>query len=133
MNDILTVTLNPALDLSTATDRVIAGPKLRCDPVAVDPGGGGINVARVVQALGGPNGRRVDVYALQVVGHEKNRILLALKSPLQMEKTSAPERLHALRRRLGLAVDHHRMRNTEPTLVATMDSLVETCQRWEIR
>ena len=90
-------------------------------------------VARVVQALGGPNGRRVDVYALQVVGHEKNRILLALKSPLQMEKTSAPERLHALRRRLGLAVDHHRMRNTEPTLVATMDSLVETCQRWEIR
>ena len=53
MKDILTVTLNPALDLSTATDRVIAGPKLRCDPVAVDPGGGGINVARVVQALGG--------------------------------------------------------------------------------
>lgn len=53
MNDILTVTLNPALDLSTATDRVVAGPKLRCDALAVDPGGGGINVARVVAELGG--------------------------------------------------------------------------------
>ncbi len=53
MNDILTVTLNPALDLSTAADRVVAGPKLRCDPIDVDPGGGGINVARVVATLGG--------------------------------------------------------------------------------
>ncbi|MBU2959419.1 1-phosphofructokinase family hexose kinase [Citreicella sp. C3M06] len=53
MNDILTVTLNPALDLSTSTDRVVAGPKLRCDAMNVDPGGGGINVARVVAELGG--------------------------------------------------------------------------------
>lgn len=53
MTDILTVTLNPALDLTTTADRVVAGPKLRCDPLTVDPGGGGINVARVVAALGG--------------------------------------------------------------------------------
>ncbi|MBN9885998.1 1-phosphofructokinase family hexose kinase [Salipiger abyssi] len=71
MNDILTVTLNPALDLSTTADRVVAGPKLRCDPVTVDPGGGGINVARVVAELGGrarafvalagPNGMRLEM------------------------------------------------------------------------
>ncbi|MBE9637585.1 1-phosphofructokinase family hexose kinase [Salipiger mangrovisoli] len=54
MRDILTVTLNPALDLATTTDRVVAGPKLRCDTPSVDPGGGGINVARVAAELGGP-------------------------------------------------------------------------------
>lgn len=53
MTDILTVTLNPALDVATSTPEVVAGPKLRCtDPVS-DPGGGGINVARAVRFLGG--------------------------------------------------------------------------------
>lgn len=50
---ILTVTLNPALDLSTATDRVVAGPKLRCEAPVIEPGGGGVNVARAIRALGG--------------------------------------------------------------------------------
>ncbi|WP_353473635.1 1-phosphofructokinase family hexose kinase [Salipiger sp. H15] len=54
MRDILTVTLNPALDLSTSADRVVAGPKLRCTAPSADPGGGGINVARVAAELGGP-------------------------------------------------------------------------------
>ncbi len=50
---ILTVTLNPALDLSTATDVVRAGPKLRCDIPRFDPGGGGINISRAIGILGG--------------------------------------------------------------------------------
>lgn len=54
MRDILTVTLNPALDLSTAAERVRPGPKLRCDAPLAEPGGGGINVARVAAALGAP-------------------------------------------------------------------------------
>jgi len=50
---ILTVTLNPAIDLETTTPEVVPGEKLRCvDPVR-DPGGGGINVARAVVQLGG--------------------------------------------------------------------------------
>lgn len=53
MTDILTITLNPALDLSTSAESVRPGPKLRCTEPSVDPGGGGINVARVVAALGG--------------------------------------------------------------------------------
>lgn len=52
-HDILTVTLNPALDLSTETDRVSPGPKLRCAAPLVEPGGGGINVSRAVAYLGG--------------------------------------------------------------------------------
>lgn len=50
---ILTVTVNPALDVSTATERVTSGHKLRCGPSRLDPGGGGVNVARVIQRLGG--------------------------------------------------------------------------------
>ncbi|SFG80964.1 6-phosphofructokinase 2 [Palleronia marisminoris] len=50
---ILTVTMNPALDLATAAERVVPGPKLRCDAPRIDPGGGGINVSRLVQRLGG--------------------------------------------------------------------------------
>ena len=50
---ILTVTVNPALDVSTSTEQVISGHKLRCGASRLDPGGGGMNVARVVQRLGG--------------------------------------------------------------------------------
>ena len=53
MKDILTITLNPALDLSSQTGHVEAGPKLRCAHPDEDAGGGGINVARAVRTLGG--------------------------------------------------------------------------------
>lgn len=53
MPAILTVTLNPALDVSASTAQVRATRKLRCHAVQRHPGGGGINVARVVHRLGG--------------------------------------------------------------------------------
>lgn len=53
MTPILTLTLNPALDLATTTASVVPGPKLRCSAPVVDPGGGGINVARAIRILGG--------------------------------------------------------------------------------
>lgn len=49
----MTLTMNPALDLSTSTDRVVSEHKLRCGPTRLDPGGGGINVSRVVHLFGG--------------------------------------------------------------------------------
>jgi len=53
MPAIVTITLNPALDISTTTDKVIPSTKLRCEEPRYDPGGGGINVARAVHLLGG--------------------------------------------------------------------------------
>ena len=53
MRSILTLTVNPALDVSTSIDLVTSGQKLRCGPTRLDPGGAGVNVARVVQRLGG--------------------------------------------------------------------------------
>ena len=49
---ILTVTLNPALDLTTDTGKVESGYKLRCGPARLDPGGGGVNVSRAIAKLG---------------------------------------------------------------------------------
>jgi 6-phosphofructokinase 2 len=49
---IVTLTMNPALDITTDTDRVIPTDKLRCGLPRYDPGGGGINVARIAHVLG---------------------------------------------------------------------------------
>lgn len=53
MPRIVTVTLNPAVDEYTRVDRVLPARKLRCDAPRSSPGGGGINVARMIANLGG--------------------------------------------------------------------------------
>lgn len=50
---ITTLTINPALDVSTSTPTVMAEHKMRCGPNRLDPGGGGVNVSRVIARLGG--------------------------------------------------------------------------------
>lgn len=50
---ILTVTMNPALDVSSSVDRVLPEEKLRCGPSRFDPGGGGVNVSRAIRNIGG--------------------------------------------------------------------------------
>ena len=50
---IVTLTMNPSLDKSSSVDHVIPERKLRCKPPRYEPGGGGINVARVIIRLGG--------------------------------------------------------------------------------
>lgn len=62
MTDILTIALNPALDVATSCDALQPSHKLRCTHAERFPGGGGINVARVVQRLGG------DCMALYLAG-----------------------------------------------------------------
>ncbi|MDO8366049.1 MAG: PfkB family carbohydrate kinase, partial [Saprospiraceae bacterium] len=50
---IATLTLNPALDKSTAVDHLAPEQKLRCGPLQLDAGGGGINVSKAIHRLGG--------------------------------------------------------------------------------
>ena len=50
--DIVTVTINPAIDIFVNVGRVEPTRKLRCSAPKRDPGGGGINVARVAHRLG---------------------------------------------------------------------------------
>jgi 6-phosphofructokinase 2 len=87
---IVTLTLNPAVDVSTSTERLVPEHKLRCTPERRDAGGGGINVARVLRRLGespravfpvgGPNGNVLeelvaaeDVAYIAVPIHGKTR------------------------------------------------------------
>ena len=49
MTVIVTLTFNPAIDVSTSIERMMPFHKLRCAEAQRDPGGGGINVARVLR------------------------------------------------------------------------------------
>lgn len=62
MTRIVTVTLNPAVDLACSADGVNPTHKIRTFDEHIDPGGGGINVARVLHALG------ADVLAVILAG-----------------------------------------------------------------
>ena len=53
MSDIVTITINPAVDIFVSTARVEPTRKMRTSAPKRDPGGGGINVARVAFRLGG--------------------------------------------------------------------------------
>lgn len=50
---VVTITLNPAVDIAADVETVRPDVKLRCDAPQFDPGGGGINVARAITKLGG--------------------------------------------------------------------------------
>jgi 6-phosphofructokinase 2 len=72
MTDIVTVTPNPAVDVSMSVEKIIPVRKLRGSEPRRDPGGGGINVARVIKRLGG------DVCAIYPVGGSTGDVLRKL-------------------------------------------------------
>ncbi|MEF9602797.1 PfkB family carbohydrate kinase, partial [Paracoccus sp. PXZ] len=98
---ILTITLNPALDVTTAARQVVPDVKLRCEAPRFDPGGGGINVSRAIRAMGG------DSTALVALGGATGQRIAAL-----LEETGIP--LHTLpapgETRQSLTVDDRTIR-----------------------
>jgi 6-phosphofructokinase 2 len=84
MPEILTITMNPALDVSTSTEKIMAAHKLRCAPETLHPGGGGINVARVLRRLRG------DCLALYPAGGFKGQILRQLLDDEQVPSHCVP-------------------------------------------
>lgn len=77
---VLTITMNPAIDVNTEADDVHTNQKVRCEKPDYDPGGGGINVARVLQRLG------VEVDAFYLAGGVTGNFLEYL---LEAENVSA--------------------------------------------
>lgn len=69
---IVTLTINPAVDVSTSVKKMVPFAKMRCAPAHRDPGGGGINVARVLKRLG------IDVSAIYPAGGASGKLLGAL-------------------------------------------------------
>ena len=73
---ILTLTMNPAIDISAEVDEVAHTRKMRCSNVVREAGGGGINVARVLRRFGAeliavyPVGGPVGQLLRDLVDHE---------------------------------------------------------------
>jgi 6-phosphofructokinase 2 len=72
MAHVVTLTMNPSIDLSVSLERVLPFHKLRCAEGRRDPGGGGINVARVMKRLG------ADVTAIYAAGGTLGQLLREL-------------------------------------------------------
>lgn len=53
MTKIVTITFSPCIDKSTSVPFIVPEKKLRCAAPSLEPGGGGINVARAIKKLGG--------------------------------------------------------------------------------
>jgi 6-phosphofructokinase 2 len=66
---VVTLTLNPAVDLASTAENVVPTHKIRTFNEQVDAGGGGINVARVIRALGG------EALALIMTGGATGRLI----------------------------------------------------------
>jgi len=89
---ILTITLNPTVDAASETKRVQPTRKIRTFDESFHPGGGGINVARVIHRLGG------DVTALYarggVMGAVLDHLLLRRGVPHQTIEISGNTRIN---------------------------------------
>jgi 6-phosphofructokinase 2 len=82
--DIVTLTINPAIDIFVNVTRVEPTRKLRCSAPKRDPGGGGINVARVAHRLG------ADVLPIYPIGGQIGKLLHRLVEREDIESLVTP-------------------------------------------
>lgn len=95
MSDIITITLNPAIDKNYTVERLAPEHKLRCPNPRIDPGGGGINVSKALKELeseslavffsGGRNGAYLEdllkelslnIYPIQIKGETRESVVI---------------------------------------------------------
>lgn len=97
---IVTITLNPCIDKTVSVEQVLPDCKLSCTNVQEYPGGGGLNVARVVSRLGadvcaywtcgGENGRRLGEFLdEEKVPHQPITISEAVRENLIVREESS--------------------------------------------
>ena len=77
MSSIITITFSPCIDKTTSVPSLIPERKLKCNSPKMEPGGGGINVARAIKKLGGdataifPSGGYTGKYFNHLMEQEK--------------------------------------------------------------
>jgi 6-phosphofructokinase 2 len=107
--EVLTVTVNPALDVSMTVDHLIPERKLRAVDDRREAGGGGVNVARVLDRLG------VEARALAVAGgHIGDELLTRMRAE-------------------GLRVVEHRIDETTRESVAITEASTGRQYRFSVR
>jgi 6-phosphofructokinase 2 len=84
MPRIITLTMNPAVDVSVSADRVEPIRKIRCRMGRRDAGGGGLNVGRVAHRLG------ADVTAVYPTGGIVGHLLKTLVDEEGLESVTIP-------------------------------------------
>lgn len=109
MPAIFTVTFNPCIDVNTNVEELRPEIKLRCSEPLVQPGGGGINVARAITKLGGhanalfpcggANGQRlktlleeekVGFIAVSITGNTRENIIVTERSTGNQYRLNMP-------------------------------------------
>ncbi len=129
---IVTLTLNPAVDLASTAETVIPTHKIRTTNEHIDPGGGGINVSRVIHALGG------DTLALVLAGGATGHLIAEMLREAEVPTEILPL---AGRSRVSLTVydrstqQEYRFVPEGPTvspdeLRATLDAIGKTRGAW---
>ena len=77
MPKIITITFSPSIDKSASVKKLVPEKKMHCSASKSEPGGGGINVARVIHTLGGnvravfPSGGITGAHLNQLLKNEK--------------------------------------------------------------
>lgn len=84
MKPIVTLTLNPCIDASSEADKVQPRRKNRISNERFDPGGGGINVARVLKELGG------SAHAIYLAGGLTGLTLDKMIDEIGLSRTTIP-------------------------------------------
>jgi 6-phosphofructokinase 2 len=88
---ILTITLNPALDVTTSIDRLRPRQKLRCSVPRYDAGGGGANVSRAIRRLGGSSTAFVAIAG--ATGRQHRDLLAADRIDTEIWETDGETRM----------------------------------------
>jgi 6-phosphofructokinase 2 len=81
---LITLTLNPALDIAADAGAVVPTHKIRMHQEHSDPGGGGVNVARVLHELGG------DVLAVIAAGGASGRVVEEMLDEAGVKRRTVP-------------------------------------------
>jgi len=108
MEKIITLTLNPAIDKTTYTAKILPERKLRCTHPTYEPGGGGINVSRALAHLGVSNeamylaGGYTGSFFQQLIAQENiNSIVIPIKGNTRTNIVVVEESTH-LQYRFGM-------------------------------
>lgn len=81
---IITLTVNPALDKSAKVDGLIPTQKLKCHSIQYHPGGGGINVSRLLKNLD------TDTTCIATSGGDTGKYLIDLLEEQNIEQKTIP-------------------------------------------
>ncbi|HET7883776.1 MAG TPA: 1-phosphofructokinase family hexose kinase [Acetobacteraceae bacterium] len=91
---IVTLTMNPALDLAADAAEVVPTHKIRMHQGHADPGGGGVNISRVLHELG------ADTVAIIAAGGASGRVLEEL-----LDEAGVPRRSVTIRGQTRISIN----------------------------